>query len=689
MKVIIAEKPSVARDIARVLKVTTKKTGYFEGNGYKVTWAFGHLVRLIDPDEYDERLGRWQLQDLPIIPDEFKIDTTKDSGAKAQFETIKALITGEDATEIICATDAGREGELIFRLIYQLSGCTKPTTRLWISSQTDEAIKEGFAHLKPGAEYLPLYDCARSRSEADWLIGINATRAYTVRYGRGKGVMSVGRVQTPVLKMIVDRFIASTSFEAQAYYEIEASIVHSNGTFKGLWINSEKESRLTDKAAADAIAAELEAVKTGLIASVTTKEKREHPPLLYDLTELQKEANRKFKFSAERTLEIAQALYETHKIITYPRTSSRYLSEDLIPKLQPVLKTLADWNPEFSTAITPILESPITPGKRMVDNEKVTDHHAIIPTGQSLKSARLSDDELKIFELIARRLVAGFYPECVKESTEILCGFGTHTTQSNGIVTRIQGWRQLYSDEDDDSSTALPIVSAQDPIKGKSFKVLSKKTKAPPLHTEASILAAMETAGRQIDDDDLREAMKECGLGTPATRAQILERLIKVKYITRQKNKLTPTEKGIQIISSIQDKELLSPELTGEWEKKLNLIRNGKLARKAYMDEIIQFAHRVVGNVQAAPRFETIGTCPRCKGAISETPKAYSCQNWKTNGCKFAIWKEMSGAPISKEIATQLLSNGLTDVISGFKSKAGKEFSAKLMVKNGTVVMTF
>ena len=325
----------------------------------------------------------------------------------------------------------------------------------------------------------------------------------------------------------------------------------------------------------------------------------------------------------------------------------------------------------------------------MVDNEKVTDHHAIIPTGQSLKSARLSDDELKIFELIARRLVAGFYPECVKESTEILCGFGTHTTQSNGIVTRIQGWRQLYSDEDDDSSTALPIVSAQDPIKGKSFKVLSKKTKAPPLHTEASILAAMETAGRQIDDDDLREAMKECGLGTPATRAQILERLIKVKYITRQKNKLTPTEKGIQIISSIQDKELLSPELTGEWEKKLNLIRNGKLARKAYMDEIIQFAHRVVGNVQAAPRFETIGTCPRCKGAISETPKAYSCQNWKTNGCKFAIWKEMSGAPISKEIATQLLSNGLTDVISGFKSKAGKEFSAKLMVKNGTVVMTF
>ena len=689
MKVIIAEKPSVARDIARVLKVTSKKSGYFEGNGYQVTWAFGHLVRLLDPDEYDPQLGRWQLQDLPIIPDEFKIDTTKDNGAKAQFETIKALITSDATSDVICATDAGREGELIFRLIYQLSACTKPTQRLWISSQTDDAINEGFATLKPGSDYTTLYDCARSRSEADWLIGINATRAYTVRFGKGQGVMSVGRVQTPVLKMIVDRFLASTAFESQAYYEIEATISHPNGLFKGLWINKDQETRLSDKAAADTVAAALNSRPNGDIASVSIKEKREQPPLLYDLTELQKEANRKFKFSAERTLEIAQALYETHKIITYPRTSSRYLSDDLVPKLRPILQTLSEWRPAFAPLVAPLMETPLSPNKRMVDTEKVTDHHAIIPTGQSLKYVKLSTDEAHIFDLIARRLIAGFYPDCMKESTEIYCRFGEHTTKSNGIVTRTQGWRQLYSDDDDESGTALPIVTANDPVSGTAFKVLTKKTKAPPLHTEASILASMETAGRQIDDDEVREAMKECGLGTPATRAQILERLIKVSYITREKNRLIPTDKGLQLISVIQDKELLSPELTGEWERKLNLIRAGKLARATYMEEIAGLARRVVGNVQSVSQYPSIGTCPRCSGVVSETPKAFSCQNWRTSGCKFAIWKEMSGAPITKDIATQLLTDGVTPIIPGFTAKSGKQFSAKLAIRDGAVVMTF
>ncbi|NBV41552.1 type IA DNA topoisomerase [bacterium] len=690
MKVIIAEKPSVARDIARVLKATEKKQGYIEGSDYKITWAFGHLVRLIDPDEYDPALGKWQLKDLPIIPADFKIDTSKDNGARTQFEIIKQLITSDATDEVICATDAGREGELIFRLIYSLSNCTKPIKRLWISSQTDDAILEGFKTLKPGDHYQTLYDCARSRAEADWLIGINATRAYTIRFARGQGVLSVGRVQTPVLKMIVDRYIANTTFDAQAYYEIEAAIKHPNGNFTGLWINAENETRLSDKAGAEAIVEALKSTPDGKIESVVTKDKRESPPLLYDLTELQKECNRKFKFSAERTLEIAQALYETHKVITYPRTSSRYLSADLVPKLPTVLKSISGIIPELAETIANLQDKPLNITKRMVDDTKVTDHHAIIPTGQSVKNARLSADETKVMELIIRRLVAGFMPDCLKESTEIISRFGEHAVKSNGIVTKQKGWRDAYSaDDDEDASTALPIVKKNDAVIGKSFKLLSKKTKAPPLHTEASILAAMETAGRQIDDDELREAMKECGLGTPATRAQILERLLSVKYITRDKNRLVPTEKGIQLISLIRDKELLSPELTGEFERKLNLIRTGQLGRPAYMAEIAEFARRISLNVQSALVTPAIGKCPRCDGDVGETPKAYSCRNWKTNGCKFAIWKEMSGAQITKETAETLLKTGTTEKIEGFKAKSGKEFSAKLTIRDGTVIMTF
>ncbi len=690
MKVIVSEKPSVARDIARVLKVSTKKPGYFEGNGYRVTWAFGHLVRLLDPDEYSPELGKWRYQDLPIIPETFKIGTSKDSGATAQFETIKQLITAPDVNSVICATDAGREGELIFRLIYLLSGCDKPIERLWISSQTDDAIKDGFATLRPGHDYDTLYDCAKSRSEADWIVGINATRAYTIRFAKGQGVMSVGRVQTPVLKMIVDRHLANTSFEAQAYYEIEAKIKHQNGRFSGLWIGPDGETRIHDSARAQSICDALTDIKSGNVQSVLVKEKREYPPLLYDLTELQKDANRKFKLSADRTLAIAQSLYETHKLITYPRTSSRYLSSDLVPKLPKVVASMTGWSEGLDPLLTGIKAQPLAITKRMVDDEKITDHHAIIPTGQSIHKSRLSDDEIKIFDLIIRRVTAALLPECKKETTEIVCAFGTHRTKTSGIVTLDLGWRSAYeSDDDDDSDSALPKVNQADSVSGTGFKVLTKKTKAPPLHTEASILAAMETAGRQIEDDDMREAMKECGLGTPATRAQILERLIAVKYITRVKNRLIPTEKGIQLISVIQDKELISPELTGEWEKKLNQIRSGKLTRTAYMSEIAEMAKRMIGNVQQADVRPVLGTCPKCGGDIGETPKAYSCRNWKSTGCKFAIWKEMAGVTITAELAAALLRDQITPTVSGFKAKSGKLFDAKLAIRDGAVIMTF
>jgi len=699
MKIILTEKPSVAKDIARVLKLSDRKDGYFLGETYAVTWAFGHLVRLVDPDRYDPAFKKWFFPQLPIIPEAFQIEPSQDSGAQKQLNIIKQLFEAETTTEIICATDAGREGELIFRYIYTLSGCEKPIKRLWISSQTDAAIREGFEKLKSGEDYIPLYDSARSRSEADWLIGINATRAYTLRFGQNnQGIMSVGRVQTPVLKMIVDRYIANRDFKSETFYEIALPILHDNGGFEGRWLSAAGEPRLLDKKDAEAVCARVAAVHRGQILSLVQKQKKESPPLLYDLTELQKEANRKFKFSAEKTLELAQSLYEKHKILTYPRTSSRYLSQDLKPQIPQRLATLSQMSPygEWANAI-----GTLTYPKRVFDDAKVTDHHALIPTENPIRLDQLNREERAIMDLVLKRFIAVFLPDCEKDTTEIFSQFGEDLFRSNGVIMTNPGWRQVYlkdeSDKDEDKSDAeglLPKVAEGDVLGHEGPELQTKKTKAPSLHNEASILAAMETAGKQVEDEDLREALKECGLGTPATRAQILERLVTVGYITKQKNRLIPTEKGIYLIDCIQNPALASPEMTGEWERKLTMMRSKTYAREDYMKEIATFAREIVEALkpvslmpEAAPDQEW--QCPLCQGRIVENTKAFGCANWREKQCSFTIWKSIAGKELDADVIRALLETGKTEKLTGFMSKAGKPFDAVLLLKDGKVVFGF
>jgi DNA topoisomerase III len=699
MKTIITEKPSVARDIAKVLKVTERKDGYFEGNGYFISWAFGHLVHLAYPESYDEKFKSWRMSDLPIIPDNFIKELQKDDSIKKQFNTIKSLLNNDKVTEVICATDAGREGELIFRFIYERAECKKPIARLWISSQTDKAISDGFSALKTGEEYQPLYDSAISRTEADWLIGMNATRAYTIRYSRGNGVMSVGRVQTPILKMIVDRYLENTNFVPKTYFEIFTNIEHEKGTFRGKWFSG-KDERFSDKDLATAVYEDIKSAPQGNIDKITSKEKKEKQPLLYDLTELQKDANKRFKFSADQTLQTMQALYERHKVLTYPRTSSRYLSKDMVPQLGGLMKNLTEID-EYAEISKKIVDKGIKTNKRIVDDTKVTDHHAIIPTDKKATLKNLTADELKIFDLVIKRFLSVFLDECKKHQTDIVTTFGANKFKTSGIIIKEQGWREVYLKDtdikDDESDKKLPDVAKGDTVNQKDLKLEEKQTKPPALYNEASILAAMETAGKYIEDEEARQAMKDCGLGTASTRAQILERLIKVQYITREKSRLIPTEKGCQLISYIQDKELMSAELTGEWEKKLNNMAQNKYSRENYMDEIKDFTKTIVKNVQeqegdasnSNSNFKVIGKCPACEGDVIETTKAYSCSNWKERGCKFVIWKVIAGKEVTIANAKKLLIDGKTDLIKGFKSKAGSDFDASLVMVENQVKFSF
>ena len=700
MKLILTEKPSVARDIAKVLKIPDKKEGFIQGNGYVVTWALGHLIELCQPDEYNESFKKWDFAMLPIIPDSFKKKIIASS--KQQFEVVKHCFEREDIDSIICATDAGREGELIFRLIYEEVECSLPIQRLWISSQTDSAIKDGFSDLKDGKDYAPLFDSARCRSEADWIVGINATRAYSIKFSRGHGVMSVGRVQTPVLKMIVDRYRDHIQFDSKPFYEILVDVKHDNGTFQTKWFTKETD-RCQDKEKADQIKKEIEIAKTGIIQSLTKKKINEKAPLLYDLTELQKEANRQFKYSADQTLKCAQALYETHKILSYPRTSSRYLSTDIKPKL-PVFLDKVSVLPEFKKHVEVIKDKKFEIAARMIDDKKVTDHHAIIPTDKTPDQSRLSEQEKKIYELVIRRFVAAFYPECEKDHTEIITAFDTHNTRATGTIIQKYGWRELYQHEVDETKKSkkkekellLPIVHENDEVIAKKTTVKKGQTKAPALHTEASILASMETAGKHIDDEELRQAMKHCGLGTPATRAQILEKLINVGYIQREKNKLIPTAKAEYLIDCIKEESLLSPQLTGDWEKKLNDMAAGTYQREAYMEEIKSFTQDVIHNVNESNVIalkadqKVYGICPKCQeGKVIETQKSYGCTHWKEKECKFVIWKTIAKKEITEKQVEKLLKDGKTAVIKGFKNKDNNPFNAALELVEGEVKLNF
>ncbi|NLI70674.1 MAG: DNA topoisomerase III [Firmicutes bacterium] len=707
---VVAEKPSVGRDLARILKSRKKEDGYMDGSDYVVTWAIGHLAKLYDPGDYDQKFKRWSMGNLPLIPPRMKIKV--DPKHKKQFDTVKMLMNSTQVASIICATDAGREGELIFRYIYELAGCKKPVERLWISSMVDEAIKKGFQSLRPGNEFDNLFYSARCRSEADWLVGINATRAFTVRLGH---LFSVGRVQTPTLALLVQRQEEIDNFVAQDYWEIRA---HYPG-FSGLWYDYRKKvSRTYDQNRAREIATKVEG-KNGIISNVREETKRELPPQLYDLNELQRDANKSFGYPAQKTLDIAQKLYEKYKVITYPRTDSRYLQEEMVPGLKALIENMGAGNPsyrQYADYLLGLPELPIT--GRIVDNRKVTDHHAIIPTG---KTANLPLPDRKIYDLVALRLLAAFYPPHIYKITSITAEIEGEHFVSRGKVVEQEGWKGLHGNiseetgnenesrtdsrsvKDTDREQILPALHEGDPVRVCSTEILQKKTRPPAHYTEATLLSAMENAGRFVDDDELKEHLKERGLGTPATRAGIIERLIAVGYLTREGKKLVPTRKGIGLIGVVPS-ELKSPEMTGAWEQKLNDIKKGLLKPTEFMVDIKDYTAHVVGEAgrvdagkigawekdegenntgHRASTGRSLGSCPSCKkGEVVANSKGYGCNRWR-GGCTFFIGRQILGRRIGIEDVKRLILEGETGLIEGFTSKKGKKFRARLVLEEG------
>jgi DNA topoisomerase-3 len=688
MRLIVAEKPSVARDIAGALGSHRRGKGALVGGGWTVTWALGHLAELAPPDAYGEEYKKWRLESLPILPEKFKVRIN--AKTREQFAVVKGLLQDPAVTEVVNACDAGREGELIFAHLYALSRCNKPVRRLWISSLTPEAIRSGFDSLRSASSMRPLEDAARSRSEADWVVGMNATRAYSVRFSRPGNVLSVGRVQTPTLGLLVNREREIEDFKPEKFWTVHARFARGGATYDGVWFKN-KHNRLKEKEAAEEIAERVRG-GTGVVKKAEKREASEKPPLLYDLTELQRHANARYGFTAERTLRAAQALYEEKKLITYPRTSSRYLSGDMVAGLGKRVEgagSLPDLAP-FAEKLLALPKLPIS--KRIVDDAKVTDHHAIVPTGKKL-SGNLPPDETKVYDLVARRFLAVFFPAARFENTTVVTEVRGETFLSKGRVVLEAGWRALYPDgvggKKEKEPPVLPPIAAGQEWRVAKVGVKEGETKPPPRYSEAALLGAMETAGKLVEDEELRQAMKESGLGTPATRAAIIERLIKVGYVEREKKALVPTSKGRALISLLGESPLASPELTARWEERLARMERGAERRPDFMSDISGFATSLVEEVRrkegervAAPTSsslnkEPLGTCPRCGSPVVETKKSYGCSAWKA-GCKFAIWKTVSGKRLSEAQARQLLTKGKTGQLKGFKSRAGRPYSAAL-----------
>ncbi len=638
MKVIITEKPSVARDIAEVLKITGKKSGYIEGRGCAVTWAFGHLVTLLEPGEYSPELRQWRLDSLPFIPDEFKLKLIENPGVAEQFETIRKLCT--EAEEIVCATDAGREGELIFRYILSLSGCEeKPIRRLWLSSLTPEAIQEAFKDLKDGHTYDNLYAAAKCRSESDWIVGLNATRFFTVRHGRlsagdDRVLWSIGRVQTPVLAMIVQRDDEIHQFRPQPFWELTTKYRDVVFKFTGdRFDKAESAQELLTKITGQPFK----------ITGVTGKQKKEQPPQLFDLTTLQREVNKSDGLSAADTLAAAQNLYES-KLVTYPRTDSRYLSEDMKPRIPKILEQLKAVRPE---QIEPLDLQKLPFTNRIVDNKKVTDHHAIIPTGITPRT--LGPHEQIVYDAVTTQFIAAFYPLCVKKITTVDGESAEVKFQAKGTQIIKPGWSALFpkknakrKDDDSDEEQALPEFK-----KGETGEhtptVREGKTKPPKYFNENSLLGAMEAAGKWVEDDTLREALKERGIGTPATRAAIIETLLRRNYIRREKKQIRATDMGRCLIALIQDPLLKSPEMTGEWEEQLKKIERGEAEAAAFMAGIHEYTRSLIES-STARKLDTDewGNCPYCGKKIIKGKTAYGCSGWK-EGCAFVLEPEYKG----------------------------------------------
>ena len=708
---VIAEKPSVARDIVAALPGSfDANKEFYEGDAYVVTYAVGHLLELNPPEDYDDRFKKWRMDDLPIIPEEFRV-RPRDPKSKKQLSVIHKLLKRDDVDRIVNACDAGREGELIFTHVYETAGVDKPVDRLWISSMTKQAIREGFEKLRPDEQLEPLREAARSRSEADWLVGMNATRAATIR-GRAwvGGVVSIGRVQTPTLAMIVKREREIQAFVPEPYWLVHATF---DPRYEGLWFEGE-ENRLKDGKRADDIVDKVKG-KKGRVESVERKEQSERAPLLYDLTSLQRDGNRRFGFSARRTLSAAQSLYEDKKAITYPRTNSRFLSGDLVPQLKPTAETLVPI-PDYAKGARFVLALDQLPLGRVVNDAKVDDHHAIIPTDIGHDVNSFSPDERRVFDLIARRFLAVFHPPARYARTTIVTEVEQERFRTRGKVTLEAGWRGVYGveadepqsrkqDEDAEGEGELPQLTQGQEVTCAEAESEAKETKPPPRYTEATLLSAMETAGKLVDDEELREAMKERGLGTPATRAEIIETLIRREYIERVSKDLQPTPKGLQVVTMLEANAVTSPELTGDWEKQLRDIEHGSGDRGEFMNGIADFTKATVDEIanldkeKLRPERAELGLCPRCGAEtgeiIRENAKAYGCTSWKSReepGCGFVIWKRVAGRTLTPEVARQLLEEGRTrEVLSGFRSRAGKPFRARLVMdrESGKVEFEF
>ena len=667
MKTIIAEKPSVAREIARIVGATKREEGYFEGGGYAVTWAFGHLVQLAMPDGYGVR--GFVRDNLPIIPDTFtlvprQVRTEKgykpDSGVVSQIKVIKRLFDTSD--QIIVATDAGREGELIFRYLYHYTGSTTPFVRLWISSLTDKAIREGLRNLEDGSKYDNLYLAAKARSESDWLVGINGTQALSI--AAGHGTYSVGRVQTPTLAMVCERYWENRRFTSEAFWLLHIATDGCDGEV----VKFSSSEKWKEKEPAMELYNKVKAAGCATVTKAERKEKTEETPLLYDLTTLQKEANAKHGFTAEQTLEIAQKLYEK-KLITYPRTGNRYIPEDVfaeIPKLLAFIGTQPEWKDK--------VRAKAAPTRRSVDGGKVTDHHALLVTGE--KPLFLSKEDGIIYQMIAGRMIEAFSEKCVKDVTNITVECAGVEFIVKGSVIRQAGWRAVYGE--DKEETTIPGWQEGDTLTLKASSITEGKTKPKPLHTEATLLAAMETAGKEIEDDALRQAMKDCGIGTPATRAAIIETLFKRGYMERCKKSLVPTEKGLALNSVVKTMRIADVAMTGEWEKELARIERGELSADTFRKEIEAYTREITSELLSCDKLfahkDSGCACPKCgTGRMRFYGKVVRCDNTE---CGLPVFRLKAGRTLSDDEIKDLLTDGHTKLLKGFKSKQGKSFDA-------------
>jgi DNA topoisomerase-3 len=709
---LVAEKPSVGQDLARVLPGPFKKQeGYLEGPDHTITWAVGHLVQLAEPEAYDPKFKSWRMADLPIVPQRFKL-VVRDERSRKQMSVVTKQLGRDDVEEVVNACDAGREGELIFAYLYEKAKAKKPVKRLWLNSMTNAAMRTALEALRPADEFELLEEAARSRSEADWIVGMNATRAATIRLRSSfDGAVSLGRVQTPTLAIVARREEEIKAFVPEPYWLVDAVFEAdpldggarrytghyqappgSPGKTKGPRVGTEAEARSIVDACTG---------RPGTITKLEKKEQREKAPMLYDLTTLQREANNRYGFSAKRTLAAAQRLYEEHKALTYPRTNSRYLPTDMVEEIKPIAE-LVGAHAEYRAAAEYVTGLDVLPLGRVVNDEKVSDHHAIIPTRSEHNLEKMGSDDRRVYDMAVRRFLAVFHPEAVFENTRIETTIESdgrpHVFRTRGKVLLVPGWRGVYDEgapnaradedgrgeEEEATDQQLPRLNADEQVQTREIESLRRETKPPRRYSDASLLGAMETAGKLVDDDELREAMKDSGIGTPATRAAIIERLITVGYIERDGRALVATEKGLNVIRLLDGHALTSPGLTGSWEQRLGKIERGEDSRRDFMSDIAGFAEETVKELDESlkdvriPRAR-LGPCPVCGHEIVENRKGYSCWARDDPGCGFVIWKSKAGKQLPLAVARELIRQGFTErAVTGFRGRSGRSFRAHL-----------